>query len=131
MTTASATKTTRAAGTTSSPSTPHAVTGDQEEQQSPRLPGNHQIARPQGGGHFEGGQGHHRDLHELTIVDLRQKINEGRDARDIIDSRHQERGGDFHDIDNSDRFPAFTHNITFRDYPREFKPVGITKYDGK
>jgi hypothetical protein len=27
--------------------------------------------------------------------------------------------------------PPFTRNITSRDYPREFKIVGITKYDGK
>jgi hypothetical protein len=67
----------------------------------------------------------------LPIVDLRQKINEGHDARDVINLRRHERGGDPHDVDDSDRFPAFTHNITSRDCPREFKPVGITKYDGE
>jgi hypothetical protein len=34
-------------------------------------------------------------------------------------------------INDSDRFPAFTCNITSLDCPREFKPFGITKYDGK
>jgi hypothetical protein len=67
----------------------------------------------------------------LPTVDLRQKINEGCDARDIIDSRFHERNGDPHDIDGSDRFLAFTRNITSRDCPREFKPVSITKHDGK
>jgi hypothetical protein len=62
---------------------------------------------------------------------LREVINEGRDAQDIINSRRRERGDGFCDIDDSDRFPTFTRNSTCRDYPREFKPVGITKYDGK
>jgi hypothetical protein len=67
----------------------------------------------------------------LPTVDLRQKINEGHDARDIINSRRRERGGDSPDINDSDRFPAFTRNITSHNCPREFKPVDITKYDGK
>jgi hypothetical protein len=53
------------------------------------------------------------------------------EGEDIIDSRCCERGGDLLDIDDSDRFPAFTRNITIRDQLKEFKPVGITKYDGK
>jgi hypothetical protein len=57
---------------------------------------------------------------------LQEVISNNRDARDIIDSRHHER-----DTDESDRFPAFTHRITRHEYPRELKPVGITKYDGK
>jgi hypothetical protein len=65
-----------------------------------------------------GGHSHCGDLHDLPTVDLRQKINNGRDAWDIIDSRCRERGSNFLDIDNSDRFPAFTHNINSRDYPR-------------
>jgi hypothetical protein len=28
-------------------------------------------------------------------------------------------------------FPAFTSNITDKSYPKEFKPVGIPKYDSK
>jgi hypothetical protein len=34
-------------------------------------------------------------------------------------------------INDSDRFPAFTHNITTHDHPKKFKPVGITRYNGK
>jgi hypothetical protein len=67
----------------------------------------------------------------LPIVDLRQKINEGRDARDIIDLRHREHAANPCDVDDCDRFPAFTRNITSRNCPREFRSVGITKYDGK
>ncbi|RLN22492.1 retrotransposon protein, putative, Ty3-gypsy sub-class [Panicum miliaceum] len=33
--------------------------------------------------------------------------------------------------DDSDRFPAFPENITSREYPRDFKPTNILKYDGK
>jgi hypothetical protein len=36
-----------------------------------------------------------------------------------------------HDDDDSNRFPAFTSNITGKSYPKEFKPIGIPKYDGK
>jgi hypothetical protein len=67
----------------------------------------------------------------LPTTDLGHKINDGCDAWDIIDARRQEHGEGFHDIDDSDRFPAFTRNITSYDYPREFKPVDINKYDGK
>jgi hypothetical protein len=51
--------------------------------------------------------------------------------RNIINARCRERSERLHDIDDSDRFPAFTCNITSRDYSREFKSVGIIKYDGK
>jgi hypothetical protein len=64
----------------------------------------------------------------MPTADLRQKINEGHDARDVIDARHWERGDSFRDIDDSDRFTTFTHNITASDYPWELKLVGITKY---
>ena len=33
--------------------------------------------------------------------------------------------------DSSDRFPAFTSRFNNYKYPEGFKPVGITKYDGK
>jgi hypothetical protein len=59
------------------------------------------------------------------------KINGGRDTRDIIDARLWERSEGFCDINDSDRFPVFTGNISCSNYPREFKSVGITKYDGK
>jgi hypothetical protein len=39
---------------------------------------------------------------------LREYINNGRNARNIIDSRCQERGEGFRNCDDSDRFPAFT-----------------------
>jgi hypothetical protein len=62
---------------------------------------------------------------------LREVINDNRDAWNIIDSRLQERGEGFRNRDDSDRFPSFTQRISQHEYPREFKPVGITKYDGK
>jgi hypothetical protein len=65
------------------------------------------------------------------MIDLRQKINEGRDARRIIESRRRDHTGRYHDNDDSDRFTAFTSNITDKSYPKEFKPVKIPKYDGK
>jgi hypothetical protein len=33
--------------------------------------------------------------------------------------------------DSSDRFPAFTARFSNYKYPEGFKPIGITKYDGK
>jgi hypothetical protein len=64
--------------------------------------------------------------------DLCQKINEGRDVRSIIDSRQREREeAERDDADCSDHFPAFTARFTSYKYPEGFKPIGITKYDGK
>jgi hypothetical protein len=34
-------------------------------------------------------------------------------------------------IDCSDRFPAFSARFSSYKYPEGFKPIGITKYDGK
>jgi hypothetical protein len=65
------------------------------------------------------------------MIDLRQKINEGRDARRIIEARRRERPDRYHDDDNNDRFPAFTSNITEKSYPKDFKLVRIPTYDGK
>jgi hypothetical protein len=63
---------------------------------------------------------------------MRQKINEGRDARSIIDSRRREREvADPEGTDCSDRFPAFTARFSSYKYPEGFKLIGITKYDGK
>jgi hypothetical protein len=67
----------------------------------------------------------------MPTDNLRQKINEGLDDHETIDSRHCELGGSPRDIDDSDRFPVFTRNITSRDCLKEFKPVGISKYDSK
>jgi hypothetical protein len=33
--------------------------------------------------------------------------------------------------DCSDRFPAFSAHFSSYKYPEGFKPIGITKYDGK
>jgi hypothetical protein len=64
--------------------------------------------------------------------DLRQKINEGRDVRSVLDSRRREcEAAERDDADCSDRFPAFTVRFNSYKYPEGFKPIGITKYDGK
>jgi hypothetical protein len=65
------------------------------------------------------------------MIDLRQKINDGRDTRRIIEARRRERPNRYHDDGDNDRFPAFTSNITEKSYPKDFKQVGIPKYDGK
>jgi hypothetical protein len=39
--------------------------------------------------------------------------------------------GKRHDDDDSDRFPSFSTSITNKSDPKDFKPVGIPKYDGK
>jgi hypothetical protein len=36
-----------------------------------------------------------------------------------------------HDDDDSDCFPTFFTSITDKSYRKDFKPVGIPKYDGK
>lgn len=51
------------------------------------------------------------------MVDLRKKINEGRDAWDIIVATKRDRGETMRDIDDSDHFPVFTRNIINREYP--------------
>jgi hypothetical protein len=64
--------------------------------------------------------------------DLCKKINEGRDAQSIIDSRRREREvADPEGTDCSDRFSAFTARFNSYKYPKDFKLIGITKYDGK
>jgi hypothetical protein len=63
---------------------------------------------------------------------LRQRINEGRDALSVIDSRHREREvAETEGIDYSDHFSAFSAWFSSYKYPEGFKPIGITKYDGK
>jgi hypothetical protein len=44
--------------------------------------------------------------------------------------RRRDRTGRHHD-DDSDRFPALTTSVTDKLYPKDFKLVGIPKYDGK
>jgi hypothetical protein len=53
-------------------------------------------------------------------------------VRSIIDSRRREREvAKTEGTDCSDRFPAFTVRFSSSKYPEGFKPIGITKYDGK
>jgi hypothetical protein len=64
--------------------------------------------------------------------DLHQRINEGRDVRSIIDSRRREREvAETEGTDCSDHFSAFSARFSSYMYPEGFKPIGITKYDGK
>jgi hypothetical protein len=64
--------------------------------------------------------------------DLHQHINEGRDARSVIDSRRKVREEvQTESTDYSDRFPAFSARFSSNKYPEGFKPIGITKYDAK
>jgi hypothetical protein len=49
----------------------------------------------------------------------------------VIKARRSDRPNRYHDNDDNDRFPAFTSNITEKSYPKDFKPVGIPKYEGK
>jgi hypothetical protein len=87
---------------------------------------------PPGGNPRQPNHPNHRNPQDLPIEDLRQKINEGRDAGSIIDSRHREREvADPEGTDYSDRFPAFTTRFYNYKYPKGFKPIGITKYNGK
>jgi hypothetical protein len=70
--------------------------------------------------------------HRLSPDDLRQHINEGRDARTVISSRRKVREEvETEGTDCSDRFPAFSACFSSYKYPEGFKPIGITKYDGK
>jgi hypothetical protein len=59
-------------------------------------------------------------------------INEGRDAWSVIDSRRKVREEvETEGTDCSGRFPAFSARFSSYKYPEGFKPIGITKYDGK
>ena len=51
------------------------------------------------------------------------------DARDFINAKHYGRH-----VDETDRFPAFSQNINYVEYPTGFNPVNmqnLKKYDGK
>jgi hypothetical protein len=96
-----------------------------EVQQSTYPPRNRRDARPQGEAPPEA------SLHDAPTIDLRQKINDGRDTRCIIEARRRDRSDRYHDDNDNDCFPAFTSNITEKSYPKDFKPVVILKYDGK
>jgi hypothetical protein len=87
---------------------------------------------PPGGNPRQPNHPNHRNPQDLPIEDLRQKINEGRNARSIIDSRCREREvADPEGTNCSDRFSAFIARFNSYKYPEGFKPIGITKYDGK
>jgi hypothetical protein len=70
--------------------------------------------------------------HRSPPEDLRQHINEGRDARSVIDSRHKvHEEVETEGTDYSNCFPAFSAWFNSYKHPEGFKPIGITKYDGK
>ena len=73
------------------------------------------------------------ELKRLPTSDLWEKINAGRDARSIIDNRRAERAeaAGISTRDDYDHFPAFSARFDGYKYPEGFKPIGITKYDGK
>ena len=48
------------------------------------------------------------------------------DARDIINARHRAQLAD-----NSDRFPSLNSVFDNVEYPKDFKPTNIQKYDDK
>ena len=48
------------------------------------------------------------------------------DARDIINPRRQA-----HLVDNTYRFPALSSTFDNVEYPKDFKPTNIQKYDSK
>jgi hypothetical protein len=77
--------------------------------------------------------GHPRQAnHRLPRENLRQHINEGRDARTVISSRRKVREEfETKGTDCSDRFPGFSAYFSSYKYPEGFKPISITKYDGK
>jgi hypothetical protein len=93
----------------------------------------HAGVRPLAGGssHLQGvthAQANHRPL----LEDLRQHINEGCNARSVIDSRRKVREEvETEGTDCSDRFLAFSARFSSYKYREGFKPIGITKYDGK
>jgi hypothetical protein len=70
--------------------------------------------------------------HRPPPEDLRHHINEGHDAQSVIDSRRKVREEvETEGTDCSDHFPAFSARFSSYKYPEGFKPIGITKYDGK
>ena len=48
------------------------------------------------------------------------------DTRDIIDARHRSQLAD-----NSDSFQALSRVFDNTEYPKDFKPTNIQKYEGK
>jgi hypothetical protein len=77
--------------------------------------------------------GHPRQAnHRLPPENLRQHINEGCDAWTVISSRSKVREEvETEGTDCSDQFTTFSACFSSYKYPEGFKPIGITKYDGK
>jgi hypothetical protein len=70
--------------------------------------------------------------HRPPPEDLHQHINEGRNARSVINSRRKVREEvEMEGTNCSDCFPDFSAWFSSYKYPEGFKPIGITKYDGK
>jgi hypothetical protein len=90
-----------------------------------------QSTRNQHGARHHGQDPFEANLHDAPTVDLRQNINEGHDARLVIEARRRDHTTRHHDDDDSGRFPAVTTSITNKFYPKDFKLVGIPKYDDK
>jgi hypothetical protein len=90
----------------------HSSTRGNNEQEVQQPPCNQHGARHHGQDQVEA------NLHHAPTVDLRQKINEGRDAQLVIEARRRDRTGRYHDNDDSNRLPAFTTSITDKSYPR-------------
>jgi hypothetical protein len=84
----------------------------QEVQQSTHQPRNQRDARPQGQASLEA------SLHDTPTIDLRQKINDDRDAWCIIETRRRNRPDRYHDNNDNDRFPAFTPILLKNPIPR-------------
>jgi hypothetical protein len=51
--------------------------------------------------------------------------------RSTMAARRRDRPDRYHHDDDNNRFPAFTSNITTKSYTKDFKRVGIPKFDGK
>ena len=70
----------------------------------------------------------HRELEELREVkDATLEVADSiMDARDIINARRRAQL-----TDNSDRFPALSRVFDNIEYPKDFKPTNMQKYDGK
>jgi hypothetical protein len=75
---------------------------------------NQRDARPQGEAPPEA------SLQDSPMINLRQRINDGHDARRIIKARRRDRPDRYHDDDDNDCFLAFTSNITEKSYSKDF-----------